>query len=65
VNQELIDCIGDIHRLKDLIKSKFVAKDQLVEMLTLCAVAHEHILVVGPPGTAKSELVNVSPSRVV
>ena len=57
MNQELIDCIGDIHRLKDLIKSKFVAKDQLVEMLTLCAVAHEHILVVGPPGTAKSELV--------
>ncbi len=32
-------------------------RDSLVEVLVLAAIAGEHILVVGPPGTAKSEAV--------
>lgn len=57
MKQELIDTIGKIGKLAALVKSKFVARDQLVDMITLCAIAHEHLLIVGPPGTAKSELV--------
>lgn len=31
-----------------------VARDVLVELVLLAAVAHEHLLIIGPPGTAKS-----------
>ena len=34
-----------------------VQRETLVELVVLCAVAREHLLVVGPPGTAKSEAV--------
>lgn len=34
-----------------------VERDVLVELVALCAVAGEHLLVIGPPGTAKSEAV--------
>ncbi len=31
-----------------------VGREQLAELIVLAAVAQEHLLVVGPPGTAKS-----------
>src|SRR5262249_51191960 len=34
-----------------------VDREALVELIALAAVAEEHVLVVGPPGTAKSEAV--------
>jgi len=34
-----------------------VQRESLVELVVLCAVAEEHLLVIGPPGTAKSEAV--------
>ena len=34
-----------------------VDREALVELVVLCAVAGEHLLVIGPPGTAKSEAV--------
>jgi MoxR-like ATPase len=34
-----------------------VEREVLVELVALCAVAGEHLLVIGPPGTAKSEAV--------
>jgi MoxR-like ATPase len=34
-----------------------VQRETLVELAVLCAVAREHLLVIGPPGTAKSEAV--------
>jgi len=34
-----------------------VAREALVELVVLAAVAREHLLVIGPPGTAKSEAV--------
>ncbi|WP_394847017.1 AAA family ATPase [Pendulispora brunnea] len=34
-----------------------VDRETLVELVVLCAVAGEHLLVVGPPGTGKSEAV--------
>lgn len=32
-----------------------IEREALVELIFLCAVAGEHLLVIGPPGTAKSE----------
>src|ERR1700681_4350762 len=34
-----------------------VQRETLVQLVVLCAVAREHFLVIGPPGTAKSEAV--------
>lgn len=35
----------------------FVEKQPLIDLMTVCAVAQEPLLLVGPPGTAKSDLV--------
>jgi len=35
----------------------FVGKQRLIDLMTVCAVAQEPLLLVGPPGTAKSDLV--------
>jgi MoxR-like ATPase len=35
----------------------FVAKEELIELMVVAAVAQEPLLLVGPPGTAKSDLV--------
>ncbi len=41
----------------DQASKGLVGRRALVEMILLCAVAGEHLLVIGPPGTAKSEAV--------
>ena len=38
-------------------RAGLVDRESLVEVVALAAVAGEHVLVVGPPGTAKSEAV--------
>jgi len=51
------DILGQVEYVANLLKNTFVAKDELIELLVTCAIAQEHLLIVGPPGTAKSELV--------
>jgi MoxR-like ATPase len=51
---------ADARRLADIVASArqgLVERELLVEAVALCAVAGEHLLVVGPPGTAKSQAV--------
>ena len=36
---------------------EFLAKDEIIRLLLISVVAGEHMLIVGPPGTAKSALV--------
>ena len=57
IEQETLDMLGSIEHVANLLKNTFVAKDELVELLITCAVAQEHLLIIGPPGTAKSELI--------
>ena len=46
-----------INRFRTGLGRWFVAKQHLVDLMTICAVAQEPLLLVGPPGTAKSDLV--------
>ena len=39
------------------LQSQFLAKDELIKMMMVAAVAGEHMVLIGPPGTAKSALV--------
>lgn len=40
------------------IKDLFVDRDEVVDLLGIGALCHEHILVIGPPGTAKTRMLN-------
>lgn len=39
------------------MKSAFIAKDEIIDLLGVCLVAAENLFILGPPGTAKSALV--------
>ena len=54
------DVLGLGQRLRDVgraLDARFLDKAQLVRLLLVTLLAGEHMLVVGPPGTAKSALV--------
>jgi len=57
MRQELMNQIAKLEYVVNLLKNEFVSKDEIIELMATCAIAQEHILIVGPPGTAKSELV--------
>ena len=46
-----------LNRFRTSLGRFFVDKQPIVDLMTLCAVAQEPLLLVGPPGTAKSALV--------
>ncbi len=39
------------------LKSMFVGKDEIIDLLGVCLVVGENLFLHGPPGTAKSALV--------
>jgi MoxR-like ATPase len=46
-----------LHRFRTSLYRFFVAKEELIDLMLIAAVAQEPLLLVGPPGTAKSDLV--------
>jgi MoxR-like ATPase len=56
--QEQADGLRDrINRFRTSLGRFFVAKQDVIDLMTVAAVAQEPLLIVGPPGTAKSDLV--------
>lgn len=52
------------HEVLAPLKTVFVGKDEVVDLLGVCLVAGEHLFILGPPGTAKSAIVQELSSRL-
>jgi MoxR-like ATPase len=50
--------IKRLNQVKHILKGMFTARDLAVDLLVLAAVSQEHVLLVGPPGTAKTEIIH-------
>jgi len=48
---------GRLNRFRQSLGRFFVAKQELIDLMIVAALAQEPLLLVGPPGTAKSDLV--------
>jgi MoxR-like ATPase len=46
------------------MKQSFVGKDEIIDLLGLCLIARENLFLLGPPGTAKSALVQQLARRI-
>ena len=46
------------------MRASFVGKDEVVDLIGVSAIAQENLLILGPPGSAKSEIVSTFASRV-
>jgi len=44
-------------RVQDALASQFLGKEETIRLMLVCAVAGEHLCLIGPPGTAKSALI--------
>src|SRR5574341_916912 len=53
-----IEAIRDkVNRARAALSSYFVEKNEIVDYMAICTIAQEPMLLVGKPGTAKSDLV--------
>lgn len=65
MDEKITRIVNDLNgKVATPLKALFVDKDELVELMITAAVAKEHMLVVGPPGTAKSEIVRKFAQRI-
>jgi MoxR-like ATPase len=56
--KEVRDTIKRLDRAKSSLKNLFTGRDRAVDLMVLATIAQENLLLIGPPGTAKTELVN-------
>lgn len=52
-----MDTNTQLHVVLDHLKTSFIDKEEIVDLMGVCLVARENIFLLGPPGTAKSALV--------
>ncbi|MEU8030077.1 AAA family ATPase [Streptomyces sp. NPDC049099] len=56
--QDTVDTIRDLEYVRRRLDGEFVGRDRAVRLLQLAVVCREHALLLGPTGTAKSELIS-------
>ena len=50
--------VEELNKCVQYLKAKFVGKDDIIDLMAICLVARENLFLYGPPGTAKSAMVN-------
>jgi MoxR-like ATPase len=55
---EVQSALSKLIALRDQLKKDFVAKDDIIEMMLICAVGQEPMVIFGEAGTAKSALIS-------
>jgi MoxR-like ATPase len=56
---DLADVANRLRQVGDILSRSFLDKQEMIRLLLISVVAGEHMVVVGPPGTAKSALVRL------
>lgn len=56
IPEESAALMRSLQRVIEVLQRGLVERDTEVRLMLLAALAQEHILLIGPPGTAKSEL---------
>jgi MoxR-like ATPase len=57
--QELDAAVRALRQVQERLSRSFVARSEVVRVLMVAAVAREHVLLIGPPGTAKSAMLRL------
>src|SRR3954469_14052520 len=57
MSAELSSAAASLQKALAAASQSLIEREAVVQLVGLCAVAGEHLLVIGPPGTAKSEAV--------
>jgi len=55
--ESTLETIQRLNFVKQSLKDQFVDRETAVDLLALATVCHEHLLLIGSPGTAKTQLV--------
>ena len=56
--------VEQLKRVAGHLKTTFVDKDDIIDLMCLCLVGRENLFLLGPPGTAKSALVRALAQRL-
>jgi MoxR-like ATPase len=56
--QNVHTTIKRLNSIKRNLKGMFIGRDKAIDLLVLATVCQEHLLFIGPPGTAKTAIIN-------
>lgn len=56
--------VENMQALRQYMRSRFVERAEVVDIMMVALGAREHVLFLGPPGTAKSEMVRTLAARI-
>jgi MoxR-like ATPase len=55
---EVSETIKQLERIKRDLNLQYVGRERAIDLLVLATVTQEHLLLIGPPGTAKTGIIN-------
>ena len=67
MNQEtesLAPAVAQLNKVLNHLKTTFVGKDDIIDLMGICLVSRENLFLLGPPGTAKSAMVRELAKRL-
>lgn len=64
MNHDFEPVVEKLNHVLNHVKSIFVDKDTIIDLMGICLVARENLFMLGPPGTAKSAIVHALAERL-